>query len=759
MKHPIGKFLTFSLLTVPLTATYGQTTVISGTVAEVRSPSDLDLTGEFAYAVNFSPNDPPVRVAGLTFNPDTTVPAGASFVLPNNVAPWQVRPDFGTTADEVALARLYEDIRWANAGAGQQLEAHLPVTPGQTYKLQVLFYGNVTENRSWDILVEGAVSVDQVTSLGISTVEAEPFYDPATGLVFTQQFTAGDNMLDLIFNQTDGAVATGDVNPIWQALTLEHIVTDTDNDGLPDSWETTTFGSLAQNAAGDPDNDLVSNSVELNLGTNGNNADTDGDGLKDGAELEAGSNPLVTDSDGDGLSDGVEVNTHHTSPVAADTDLDGLADGEEINTTKTNPLLTDSDADGYPDGVEVTNGTDPASNTSFPLLSSFAQVVTGGDAGEGLDLTGTFKYAFNVGTNGAPGLIRGVDFTDESNNGNGGITISNGAEIAAWFETPDIGASADDLNLSNLLWSIRHAGATNGRITVTMTGLTPGKPYKMQLLFMERCCQRAFDIFVDGNQKLDDFAPVTFQDGTAAPTRGSVAVVGFLASGSSVEVVLDGANVALPLFTDHNPILNGVTLEELTGADADADGLQDLWEISNFGNLEQNGSGDFDNDSFTNLQENLQGTDPKDDDSDDDGLKDGAEVSTHLTNPRKADTDGDGLSDSQEILTLLTNPLKTDTDGDDYTDNTEVAQGTDPVNPASYPLLGTSVGVFTGGDPGEGLDLTGSFLYAFNVGDPGAAPGPVGDAPFTSDAEAGITVTTVNQIAAWTTPNFGDTAN
>ncbi len=45
-------------------------------------------------------------------------------------------------------------------------------------------------------------------------------------------------------------------------------------------------------------------------------------------------------------------------------------------------------------------------------------------------------------------------------------------------------------------------------------------------------------------------------------------------------------------------------------ADSDGDGLPDAWEIAHFGNLSRDGSGDFDGDGFTDLQEFLAGTDP-----------------------------------------------------------------------------------------------------------------------------------------------------
>ena len=45
--------------------------------------------------------------------------------------------------------------------------------------------------------------------------------------------------------------------------------------------------------------------------------------------------------------------------------------------------------------------------------------------------------------------------------------------------------------------------------------------------------------------------------------------------------------------------------------DTDNDGLPDPWEMAHFGNLNQNGSGDFDGDGLTNLQEYQMGTNPR----------------------------------------------------------------------------------------------------------------------------------------------------
>ncbi|MCJ7553737.1 MAG: OmpA family protein, partial [Ignavibacteriaceae bacterium] len=74
------------------------------------------------------------------------------------------------------------------------------------------------------------------------------------------------------------------------------------------------------------------------------------------------------------------------------------------------------------------------------------------------------------------------------------------------------------------------------------------------------------------------------------------------------------------------------------------------------------------------------GTDPENPDTDGDGLKDGEEVLTYITNPLKADTDGDGLKDGEEVLKYKTDPNIADTDSDGLKDGEEVlTYKTDPL--------------------------------------------------------------------------------
>lgn len=101
---------------------------------------------------------------------------------------------------------------------------------------------------------------------------------------------------------------------------------------------------------------------------------------------------------------------------------------------------------------------------------------------------------------------------------------------------------------------------------------------------------------------------------------------------------------------------------------------------------------DTDADGLTDGQEVLTTlTDPLNADSDGDQLLDGIEVNTTKTNPLAADSDADGLDDYVEVATHKTNPLLADTDGDGFDDKLEVDKGTNPLDPASLPVVQLSV--------------------------------------------------------------------
>lgn len=94
----------------------------------------------------------------------------------------------------------------------------------------------------------------------------------------------------------------------WGTRVLDPTLADTDDNGVADGAE-------------DIDGDGLSSLEELAAGTYLDEADTDGDGLGDGDEVARGTNPLVRDTDGDGVDDGAEVRIG-SDPLVANASFD-----------------------------------------------------------------------------------------------------------------------------------------------------------------------------------------------------------------------------------------------------------------------------------------------------------------------------------------------------------------------------------------------------------------------------------------------------
>ncbi len=128
---------------------------------------------------------------------------------------------------------------------------------------------------------------------------------------------------------------------VSQSAEQSIVISDTDNDTLPDIWEYNWFGNLNYTAQDDSllDNDGIVNEAEYAFGINPMSNDTDNDGLSDYEELYVTStDPGCADLDNDGLNDRQEKYLFGTDPANPDSDSDGYSDYEEAIVCNTNPL-------------------------------------------------------------------------------------------------------------------------------------------------------------------------------------------------------------------------------------------------------------------------------------------------------------------------------------------------------------------------------------------------------------------------------------
>ncbi|MCK5612242.1 right-handed parallel beta-helix repeat-containing protein [Candidatus Pacearchaeota archaeon] len=158
---------------------------------------------------------------------------------------------------------------------------------------------------------------------------------------------------------------------------------DSDNDGMPDAWETANGLDPydGSDAVLDGDSDGLTNLQEYDSGTNPNDSDSDDDGMADGWEVAYGFNPVnASDSDGDADSDGLnnvgEYN-YGTDPHDVDSDDDKMTDGWEashgLDPADANDADGDTDQDGYLNIVEFLHGGDP--NDSGSLLTPITLII------------------------------------------------------------------------------------------------------------------------------------------------------------------------------------------------------------------------------------------------------------------------------------------------------------------------------------------------------------------------------------------------
>lgn len=477
---------------------------------------------------------------------------------------------------------------------------------------------------------------------------------------------------------------------------------DGDLDGFPKYWEESHGFSDANplDAVGDFDQDGLNGATERGLGTHPKLADTDGDGLLDGEETL--SDPLRRDTDGDGLSDFAEVR-HPSLP--------------------TNPTLADSDTDGAPDGWELQIGTDPTNASSVP--PTLRSVI-------GIQFVSAHP---NLGFESlTPNLVAGVVPQIRWNStyplipwgvgSSSPMRSGNNADIKLPTDgmLVDLGGTGSGASIDfhyNGCWSTANNGSPNQRLLNAFLQSRDANPARLSVTNVPYANYHVIvyaaadyvgpiaTVRLNGDTNTD----VQFRPFAVKPETGFR-----LALGSTTNRSYLGNYVMYTNLTASDLMVDVIRNEGGSGlcgvqivdavADYDQDGLPDWWELRHGLNPGQGGDAGVDNDQdgLNNDAEFARRTNPRNQDTDGDGLNDFVETGTGVfvsasdtgSDPLRADTDGDRLSDGAEVTGLFSsNPNLADTDGDGADDRTEQRAGTVPTD-ASIGRL--PVPVFNAGD-------------------------------------------------------------
>ena len=333
-------------------------------------------------------------------------------------------------------------------------------------------------------------------------------------------------------------------------------------------------------------------------------ADDDGDGLSNHRERDLGTNPQNPDTDADGLRDGVEVLTSGTDPLDDDSDEDGVLDGHEDQNHNgaLDPGETNplaSDTDG--DGVQ--DGTEMGLTAPEGVSTSSTSFVPDRDPAS--------TTAPTVADTDGDGLSDGAE--DVNHDGRAGATETD----------PNDEDSDDD-------------------------GVVDGQEHQ---------------VFVDsdGDGLINGLDADSDDDGILDGTELGVTVAspGTDPSRGAFVPDADTSSTTDPLLAD-------------TDRGGVADGSEDVNHNGRIDAGERDPSDpaddvtrptDTDGDGLSDEEEVAMGTDPRDADSDDDGVRDGAEPNPSvdsdgdgLINALDPDSDNDGLFDGTELGLLAADP-------------------------------------------------------------------------------------------------------
>ena len=391
----------------------------------------------------------------------------------------------------------------------------------------------------------------------------------------------------------------------------------------------------------DYDDDGISNENEtLIWGTDPYNEDTDSDGINDYDEIFVYfTNATMSDTDLDGLSDLIEISVYQTNPNNEDTDSDGLNDGAEINLWQSNPLIFDADEDS-----DLYYHFNDCNDQNAEINPGKPEKLNGFDdnCDDFIDEGFNFTDRDNDGLKDWPEYhIHNTDYRNADTDGDG---LNDGAEVNLYS---DLGANPlifdEDMDGDTWYW---FEDCDDNNIL-----RSPGLSEALDSIDND-CDEEIDEDFIDldtDSDGLSDYDEYYFI--STNPNDGDTDNDG-LPDGIEVNTYAElGAN---PLVYDEDSDGDGWYWFQ----DCDDDDIEVSPSLIEMLDKKDNDcDGEIDEDFYTI-------------DSDNDGLSDFEEYHNITSDHNDEDTDGDGINDGLEVLTKMSDPLtfNFDNDNDDYYD-------------------------------------------------------------------------------------------
>lgn len=340
---------------------------------------------------------------------------------------------------------------------------------------------------------------------------------------------------------------------------------DQDNDGLPDDWEQTVFGSLDENAWADPDEDGVNTWREYNLGTNPNVLN-DFDFISQKTALRLWLN----------IAQGLEADA--SGNVSSWFDISGNANTATQSDINRQPALTAFDSagqrfvrfDGVDDFLSGNSNFDPGTG-DFTLIAVTAQRPENG-------LSATLSYSTSDTAIGSP-LLR----WNRPEAGDFGINKVGVSTAGAFVSLPE------DKQNDLMIVSARRAGGTANGFNGTLKIRTLGELHTLESESIQQWSSGESESYYIGRKKYSDAGNNDYF------------------AGDVVEILAFDASLSDAELQEIEEYLGDKYAIEL---DVDADGLADSIERQYFTDLSEGPDGDQDLDGLSNIRELNLGMDP-----------------------------------------------------------------------------------------------------------------------------------------------------